>query len=87
MHPSLEPSVKKELDKLLTTRIIFHVRHMQWISNLVLVQKKNGEIRICVDFRRAYEKENYLVPPMEQILQKVARSKMFSLLDAFFGYN
>ena len=71
MHPSLEPSVKKELEKLLKARIIFPVRHTQWISKLVLVRKKNGEIRLCVDFRNlkiAYEKENYHVPSMEHIL-------------------
>ena len=71
MHPSLEPSVKKELDKLLSTRIIFPVRHTQWIANLVPVWKKNGEIKICVDFRnlnRASEKYSYSIPPMEQIL-------------------
>ena len=71
MHPSLEPSVKKEIDKLLSARIIFLVRHTQWIDNLVLADKKNWEIRICVDFRnlnQASEKDNYLVPPTEQIL-------------------
>ena len=75
MHPSLELSVKKELDKLLSARIIFPVRNMQWIANLVPVHKKNGEIRLYVDFRnlnQASEKDNYHVPPMEQILQKVA---------------
>ena len=90
MHPSLEPSVKKELDKLLSARIIFLVRHTQWIANFVPVRKKNGEIRLCVDFRnlnRASEKDNYHVPPMEQILLKVDGSDMFLLLDGFSSYN
>ena len=63
---------------------------MQWIANLVLVRKKNGEIRLCVGFRnlnKYSEKENYPVPPMENILQKVVGPKMFSLLDGFSGYN
>ena len=71
MHPSLEPPIKKELDKLLSARIIFPISHMQWITNLVPVRKNNGEIRLYVDFRslnRASEKESYLVPPMEHIL-------------------
>jgi hypothetical protein len=74
MHPSLEPQVKAELNKLFVPRIIFPVRHTQWISKLVLVRKNNGDIRLCVYFRnvdRALEKDNYLVPPMEQILQCV----------------
>jgi hypothetical protein len=50
MHPKLEPTVQKELNKLLSAKIIFPVRHTQWVSNLVPVRKKNGEIRLCVDF-------------------------------------
>ena len=50
-HPSLEPTIKKELNKLLAARIIFPIRHTQWVANLVPVRKKNGDIRLCVDFR------------------------------------
>ena len=42
MHPSLEPSIKKELEKLLKSRIIFLVRDTQWISNLVPIHNKSG---------------------------------------------
>ena len=89
-HPILEPSVKKELDKLLSTRIIFPFRYTQWIANFVPIHKNNWEIRLCVEFRnlnRASEKHNYNIPPMEKILQKVSGSEMFSLLDGFSGYN
>jgi ribonuclease HI len=90
MHPKLEPTVQKELNKLLGAKIIFPVRHTQWVSNLVPVRKKNGEIRLCVDFRnlnKASDKDNYPVPPMEQILQQVSGSERLSLLDGFSGYN
>jgi hypothetical protein len=90
MHPKLAPTVKKELNKLLTTKITFPVRHIQWVSNLVPVRKKSGEIRLCVDFRnlnRASDKYNYHVPPMEQILQHVSGSERLSLLDGFSRYN
>ena len=49
-HPSLEPTIKKELNKLLAAKIIFPIRHTQWVANLVPVRKKNGDIRLCVDF-------------------------------------
>ena len=90
VHPTLEPMILKELKKLLDARIIFKVRHSIWVSNLVLVWKKSGEIRLCVDFwnlNRASNKYNYPVPPMKQILQAVSGSEMFSLLDGFSGYN
>ena len=50
MHPSLEPLVKKELNKLLTAKIIFHVRHTTWVENLVPIRKKSTDIRIFIDF-------------------------------------
>jgi hypothetical protein len=43
-HPKLEPTIKKEINKLLTAKIIFPGQHTQWVSNLVPVRKKNGEI-------------------------------------------
>jgi hypothetical protein len=90
MHPKLEPTVQKELNKLLNAKIIFPVRNTRWVSNLFPVQKKSGEIRLCVNFRnlnRASDKDNYPIPPMEQILQQVYSSERLSLLDGFLGYN
>jgi hypothetical protein len=43
-HPKLEPTLKKGLNKLLTAKIIFRVRHTQWVSKLFPVRKKNGKI-------------------------------------------
>jgi hypothetical protein len=60
------------------------------VSNLVLVRKKTGDIRLCVDFRHLNKvslKYNYLVPPMQEILQQFSRAQMMSLLDGFSGYN
>jgi hypothetical protein len=80
----------QELNKFLDAKIIFQVRHSTWVENLVPVIKISGEICLCVDFRnlnRASEKDNYPVPPMEQLLQTVSGSEIFSLLDGFSGYN
>ena len=90
MHPKLEPLIQNEVKKLLDAKIIFTVWHSEWVANLVLVRKKLREIRLCVDFRnlnRASDKDNYPVPPIEQILQMVSGSELFSLLHGFSGYN
>ena len=60
------------------------------MANLVPVRKKNGDIRLCVDFQnlnQSSKKDNYPVLPMEQSLQKVSGAQMLSLLDGFSGYN
>ena len=90
MHPKMEPLIQSEVKKLLDAKIIFKVRHLEWVSNLVPVRKKLGENRLRVDFRnlnRASDKHNYPVPPMEQFLEMVSGFELFSLLDGFYGYN
>eukprot|EP00253_Pinus_taeda_P004273 PITA_04273 len=75
---------------MLAGGIIAQTRHSTWCSNLVIVRKKNGTIRLCVDFRNlnlACEKDNYPLPNMETLLQRVTGSGMMSLLDGFSGYN
>ena len=75
---------------MLAARIIRPVRHTTWVSNPVIVRKKSGEIRICIDFRnlnQASLKDNYLLPNMENLLQSVTGTGMLSMLDGFSGYN
>lgn len=90
IHPNSKQQIKNEMNKLLKAKIIFLVRHSHWVSNLVPIRKKNGDIRICIDFRnlnKASEKDNFPLPPMEQILQSIAGVEMMSFLDGFSGYN
>eukprot|EP00253_Pinus_taeda_P010565 PITA_10565 len=57
---------------------------------MVPVRKKNGDIRICIDFsnlNKASLKDNFSLPTMEQILQSVASLELMSFLDGFSGYN
>jgi hypothetical protein len=57
---------------------------------LVVVRKKNGDIRLCVDFRNLNQlslKDNYPLPNMEHLLQRVTGAGMISMLDGFSGYN
>eukprot|EP00253_Pinus_taeda_P022345 PITA_22345 len=57
---------------------------------MVPVRKKNGDIRICIDFMNLNKeslKDNFPLPTMEQILQSVAGSELMSFLDGFSGYN
>jgi hypothetical protein len=54
--------------------IIVPLRYSEWVANLVPVRKKSGEIRLCVNFRnlnRSSRKDNYPLPKMEHILQRV----------------
>jgi len=71
-------------------QIIAPIRYSDWVSNLGPTRKKIGEIKLCVDFRNlniVSLKDNYPLPKMDHILQRVAGSSTISLLDGFSGYN
>ena len=75
---------------MLDAQIILPLRYSNWIANLVPVRKKNGEIRLCVDFKnlnKASLKDNYPLPKMDQLLQQVSRANIHSMLDGFSCYN
>jgi len=64
----LLPTIEKELKKLLDAKIIVPLRYSEWIANLVRIRKKNGEIRLCVDFRNLNNlslKDNFPLPKMD----------------------
>ena len=85
MIPLLLPVIEKEIQNLLKSKIIIPLRYSKYISNLVVVRKKNGEIRLCVDFRNL--NKCYPLPKMEYLLQRVSGASVTSFLDGFFGYN
>lgn len=88
--PIVEGEIFREIDKMLQARIIYHIHHSTWVANIVPVRKKNGEIRICVDFRnlnQASLKDKFSFPNIDHPLQTAARSEMVSILDGFSGNN
>jgi hypothetical protein len=90
INPMLLPVMEKEVKKLLDAQIIVPLRYSEWVANLVPVRKKSGEIRLCVDFRnlnRSSRKDNYPLPNMEHILQRVTGASRMSMIDGFSGYN
>lgn len=90
INSKLLPSIEKEVNRLYNSGIIVPIRFSNWISNLVLVRKKTSEIRLCIDFRNLNKvslKDNYPLPTMDHILQRVVGASCMSLLDGYSGYN
>ena len=90
MNPSLKDIVKEELQKLLDSGFIYPISDSEWVSPLVLVPKKNGKWRICVDYRelnKAKKKDHFPLPFIDQVLYGLVGKKFFSFLDGFSGYN
>jgi len=71
INPKLLPLIEKKIKKLFDAKIIVSLRFSKWVANLVPVRKKNGEIRLCIDFRnlnRVSLKDSYPLPKMDHIL-------------------
>nr|XP_023879253.1 uncharacterized protein LOC111991691 [Quercus suber] len=61
-----------------------------WLSNIVPVKKKNGQIRCYVDFRnlnKACPKDEFPLPNIDLLVDSAAGSSMFSFMDGYSGYN
>jgi hypothetical protein len=89
-NPILLPIIEKEVKKHLDAKIIVPLRYSDWVANLVPVRKKNREIRLCVDFRnlnRSSLKDNYPLPKMDHVLERVVGANRMSMIDGFSGYN
>ena len=52
MNPNYAKAVKEELDKLLKVGFIYPLKQVTWLSPIVIAPKKNGKLRICVDYRK-----------------------------------
>ena len=78
------------MQKLLAAGFIRPIEHPKWLSNIVPVNKKNGQMRCCIDFRnlnKACPKDEFLLPNMDKLIDSAARHAIFSFMDGFSGYN
>ena len=87
-HPSKEhaDAVKNEVTKLKRAGAIDEVFYPEWLANTVVVKKKNGKWRVCVDFtdlNKACPKNPSPMPRIDQLVDATAGHSWMSFLDAF----
>ena len=83
-------AVRQEVKKLKKAGAIKETFFPEWLANTVVVQKKNGKWRICVDFmdlNRAYPKDPFPMPKIDQLVDTTYEHPRMSFLDAFQGYH
>jgi hypothetical protein len=77
VHPRKATAIKLEVEKLLKADFIYPVALTDWVSNLVSIYKKQGTIRVCVDYRdinKACPKDNFPTPFVDQTALEVKSS-------------
>ena len=86
-HPNaLHSKIEKKINA--RTGIIVPSKS-EWSSAIVPVPKKDGSVRVCIDYRRLYEitiKDNYPVPRVDDSIDKYYQVKVFSTLDCMAGF-
>ncbi|KAK2711995.1 hypothetical protein QYM36_010876 [Artemia franciscana] len=87
---ALEKRLKAELDRLEQMKIIEKVtKPTDWVNSVVIVEKANRNLRICldpVDLNKNLKRPHYPIPTFESITQRCAGAKIFSKLDATSGF-
>jgi hypothetical protein len=79
-----------ELRKLLEAGFIKEVFHPTWLANPVLMKRKNGKWRMCVDYtslNKACPKVPFSLPRIDQIIDSTAGCELLCFLDAYSGYH
>ena len=79
-------AVRDEATKLKQVRAIKEVFYPEWLANIVVVKKKNGKWRVCVDFtdlNKACPKDPFPMPRINQLVDAIVGHPRISFLDAF----
>ena len=87
---ALRNKVKNELDRLEKMRVIQKVTEpTEWVNSLVVVEKPNKDVRLCLDPRelnKSILREHFPMKTVEEVAAKVKNAKIYSVLDASNGY-
>ena len=87
---ALKEKLKSELDRLEGLEMIRKVKEpTDWVSSLVVVEKPNGKLRICIDpvhLNKALKRSHYPLPVIEDVLPELAEVKVFSKADLKDGF-
>ena len=81
-------AVREELEEMKKSGVI-EPSHGEWSSPIVVVKKKDGNIRMCVDFRRLNSvtpADAYPMPRADELIDKIGKAKYITTLDLSKGY-
>ena len=67
-----------------------HQQYAKWISNVVPIYKKNGKLRVCIEFRnlnKVTPMDGYAMPVADLLVDASAGHRIISFMDGNAGYN
>ncbi|MCO5582739.1 hypothetical protein L7F22_036638 [Adiantum nelumboides] len=90
MNPNYAKKVKEEIDNKLKAGFITKVESSEWLFPIVVVPKKNGKLKVCVDYRKLNAqtiKGPFSLPFTDMMLDEIAGDEMYNFMDDYSGYN
>ena len=82
--------IKEEVEKQYNAGFLRLVNYPEWLANVVSVPKKDGKVRMCVDFwdlNKASPKDDFSLPHIDILVDNTAGHTLLSFMDGFSGYN
>ncbi|PKI33213.1 hypothetical protein CRG98_046396 [Punica granatum] len=76
--------IKEEVIKQVDAGFLELCNYFEWVANIVPVEKKNGKVRVCIDYRdpnRASPKDNFSLPHIDVLVDNTGRYTQFSIMD------
>ena len=76
VKPEMLLKIKEEVKKQLDAGFLEISKYPQWVTNIVPVPKKDGKVRMCVDYRdlnRASPKDNFPLPHIDTLVDNTAK--------------
>ena len=89
-HPDRHQIIQMEVDNLQKACFIREVKFPEWLTNVVVVPKKGGKWRVCVDYidlNEACPKDSFPLPRIDQIVDAAVRHRILLFLDTFSRYH
>eukprot|EP00171_Calliarthron_tuberculosum_P021997 IDg21997t1 len=86
--PYARQFVAEEVERMLKGGVI-RPSKSEWASPVVLAPKSDGSLRFCVDYRRlnaVTKRDSYPLPRMDECIDSLGNARVFSTLDANWGY-
>ena len=89
-HLDRHQIIQTEVDNLFKAGFIREVKYPKWLANVVVVPKKGGKWRVCVDYINLNEsclKDSFPLQRIDQIVDVAVGHEILSFLDVFSGYH
>lgn len=90
LRPEWAQKIKEEVNKQVDAGFLEEVDYPEWLANIVPVPKKDGRVRMCVDYRdlnKATPKDDFPLPHIDVLIDSAAGKRYYTCADGMAGFN